>query len=541
MIKIEVEYKTVKTDIQAKFEDKMRQVFSKFTQKAQLNINNIYFIYSGNIINLDLTVKQIINTVDKERSIMSIVAIDKSNESGNNNKKISPYIICPICKEPARIEIKDYRIKIYNCRKGHTIENILIKDFQSSQMIDESLIKCDQCKTKNKSNTYNNEMYICNKCNMNLCPLCKSNHDKNHKIINYEQKYYICNIHNKEYNSYCETCHTDLCIFCKKEHKEHKIISYDDIIPEDIPNQEFIKFSINAFILIVRTKINMIIDRLNKVMKNIEIYFKLFERNFLNYDINNINYNILRNINYMNIKDNKFHMEDLNSIIIDNSYKQFIPRILKMYNEMNKNEIDLVYNIPNNEKKIKIFGNEFVGINKDICKIIYKNKEYELTEYFNCQDEKENLLKINLKGINNAIVLDNMLEGCSQLSPLSNFSNWDTTYAVSMNHLFLNCKCLKLPDVSKLNTSNVMSMESMFEGCSSLKSIPDISKWDTSKVFSMRNMFKGCSSLNSIPDISKWDISYALKCKDFEGIEGGIEGMFDGCSNSLNIPEKFKI
>ena len=34
-------------------------------------------------------------------------------------------------------------------------------------------------------------MYICNKFNMNLCPLCKLNHDKNHKLINYEDKYYI--------------------------------------------------------------------------------------------------------------------------------------------------------------------------------------------------------------------------------------------------------------------------------------------------------------------------------------------------------------
>ena len=45
---------------------------------------------------------------------------------------------------------------------------------------------------------------------MNLCPLCKSNHDKDHKIINYEQKYFICEEHNKEYNSYCEACKKDL-------------------------------------------------------------------------------------------------------------------------------------------------------------------------------------------------------------------------------------------------------------------------------------------------------------------------------------------
>ena len=30
---------------------------------------------------------------------------------------------------------------------------------------------------------------------MNLCPLCKSNHDKKHKIINYAQKFYVCKKH----------------------------------------------------------------------------------------------------------------------------------------------------------------------------------------------------------------------------------------------------------------------------------------------------------------------------------------------------------
>ena len=67
---------------------------------------------------------------------------------------------------------------------------------------------------------------------MNLCPLCKSNHNKKHKIINYDQKFYVCKKHDKEYNSYCETCKNDICILCKKDHRLHKIISYDDVVPE---------------------------------------------------------------------------------------------------------------------------------------------------------------------------------------------------------------------------------------------------------------------------------------------------------------------
>ena len=398
MITFEFEYKSVKTIIQSIYEDKMGQVCFKFAQKIQIDLNKLYFIYSGSIVNLDLSVKQIINKIDKGRKILSIIAIDYLDEQGNNSKIISPYVICPICKEHARFDIKNYRIKIYNCKNKHVVDDILFKDFEKTQTIDESLIIFYNCKKNNKSNTYNKEMYICNKCNMNLCPLCKSNHDKNHKIINYEQKYYICNVHNKEYISYCETCNKDICLLCKKDHKNHDITPYDDIVPENI-NKEEIKSGIHIIRTTINSKLEIIIDRLNNVKKTLETYLKFVENNLLNFNINNINYNILQNINY-NYKNGEPNFEtiyqDVRSMMRDNTYKEFIPTILKMYNEMNKNEIDIIYNIPNNENSVKIFGKEFVKINKDLCKIIYDNKEYNIAEKFDCKNIKENILKFKL-------------------------------------------------------------------------------------------------------------------------------------------------
>ena len=217
-------------------------------------------------------------------------------------------------------------------------------------------------------------MYICNKCNMNLCPLCKSNHDKNHKIINYDDKYYICNKHNKEYNSYCAKCNKDICILCEKDHEGHNIKPFSKMIPEisEAPNaiSEINELLLNIF----KTKIKMIIDRLNNVMNNYEIYFKITQKYINNYNENNINYNILQNINYINNhiyerKNNDIANEsrDFDELLDINNYKVFVPKILNIYNEMNKNEIDLIYNIPNNKNKIKIFGKFFVKNNKDLC------------------------------------------------------------------------------------------------------------------------------------------------------------------------------
>ena len=78
----------------------------------------------------------------------------------------------------------------------------------------------------NKNNTYNNEFYRCNACNKNLCPLCKINHDESHKnkIINYDDKNYLCKNHQGTLNKDCKKCNEDICFLCKDKHKKHDIL-----------------------------------------------------------------------------------------------------------------------------------------------------------------------------------------------------------------------------------------------------------------------------------------------------------------------------
>ena len=91
----------------------------------------------------------------------------------------------------------------------------------------------------------------------------------------------------------------DVCILCKKDHRLHKIISYDDVVPEkEIIGEDEIKSYLNSLRSNFNVKIELIIDRLINVKQNMEIYFKLIEKNLVNYNINTINYNILQNINY---------------------------------------------------------------------------------------------------------------------------------------------------------------------------------------------------------------------------------------------------
>ena len=130
-------------------------------------------------------------------------------------------------------------------------------------------------------------------------------------------------------------------------------------------------------------------------------------------------------------------------------------------------EINIIYDI-NEENNINIFGSDFVKNNKNKCKMIIDNQEYEISIEYKVKNKNNNKLKIKLKGIDNVTNMSYMFYGCKSLS--------------------------SLPDISKWNTDKVTNMSSMFYGCSSLSSLPDISKWNTNNATSMNLIFSGCSS-----------------------------------------------
>ena len=197
-----------------------------------------------------------------------------------------------------------------------------------------------------------------------------------------------------------------------------------------------------------------------------------------------------------------------------------------------------------NESKIKLFGDYFVEKNKDKCKIIYNEKEYELTEYFevgNNLNNDNNLIKIQLKIDNNITDISYMFNGCETLLSFRDISNLNDCNNVNKplndseynnyidesnnrcededyeNFYNDNLTSSSIPSkkniseftgtnklINKLNApaknifNKVNYMRSMFTGCSSLISLPDISKWDTSNVDNIDNFFSGCKSLISL-------------------------------------------
>ena len=94
---------------------------------------------------------------------------------------------------------------------------------------------------------------------------------------------------------------------------------------------------------------------------------------------------------------------------------------------------------------------------------------------------------------------------------------------IDCRYWFLDCSNMDTCDLSRVDTSNVVNMESMFSGCSNLKNL-NISGLNTSKVTYMNDMFSGCKKLKSL-DLSSFDTSKVIS----------MAQLLDGCSDLREI------
>ena len=564
MVEIEFNYLQTRTKIQASLNDSFKSAITKFIDKTKLNLKDIYFLYNGNLLNDKDIIKNRISRTDKQNKKLIILVMDTNNPIENDEQiNKSKNVICSKCKEPCKYNIKDYRIKLFDCKNGHIYDNIKLTEFINTQKEDMSKIKCDICKNKTRADSYKHTFFFCIKCKMNLCPLCRNNHDKSHDIIDYDDKNYKCNEHNESFNKYCENCKVDLCLYCISEHKKHKIVAYEDKLIDTkvlIKSMDDLKNAIKKF----KDNLDEIINKFKKIIESIDAFYNINNDIVKYYEkYKPRNYFSLLNLQNIKVLINK----EINKIKYDYNYGYNLNRMLYLYNELNdeNTEIELNYN-PNNDKennkeKLRIFGNKFVINNIYKCKILYKNEKYELKKYFEKIDssyDHKNPIKFKLKGVNNITNMTEMFNECYLLSSLPDISKWDTSNVTNMSCAFAKCKSLNsFPDISKWNTKNVIDMSYMFRGCNSITSLTDLSNWDTSNVTNLSGVFYECNSLSSLPDLAKWNISNVndmrymfAKCKSLSSLPDlskcntinvtDMSYMFYGCNKLKKLPDLAK-
>ena len=82
-VEIEFNYLNYVTMIQCNTQDNFQKIFQSFANKANIDINTVYFLYSGIILDENSTIEQKINTNDKEIKKMNILVNNKDESKEN--------------------------------------------------------------------------------------------------------------------------------------------------------------------------------------------------------------------------------------------------------------------------------------------------------------------------------------------------------------------------------------------------------------------------------------------------------------------------
>ena len=215
-------------------------------------------------------------------------------------------------------------------------------------------------------------------------------------MIDYENRNYLCHKHNESFISYSDRCNENLCIQCDIEHNmNHKIIPYKEIFPNITNIKNKIKESkdiIDEFI----NNIDNIIDILQKIKLNVEIYYKINSNILNNFNIKNRNYEIFSKLNNINNIIDNIIIKDIKDIINEKNITNKFNKIYNLYQKININGIksesikiiqgDLKNIGPsNNEKNENIQTDNY----KNEINLYIKQKMMENKKYL-----EKNLLKI---------------------------------------------------------------------------------------------------------------------------------------------------
>ena len=537
MAKVEFNYRGNISAIQCQENQKMVEISNIFITKSDINKKDLFFVYDGNCtsqFDKNLTFIQLANSFDKLRKKITILVYDKDNANEIASKVKPKQVICPSCNELIKMKIENYKINLFDCKNNHRLNNLPLNEFHQTQFIDLKNIKCSVYKDKSKSITYNNEFYKCCDCNFNLCPLCKSQHNNTHNIINYDKTNFLCDKHGEPFTDYCKNCRRNMCFLCDGEHENHNIISLKKMMINK--NDMLVKLeSLKNSVIILEKNIDEIIAVLNNLKANMKNYYNLEEYLLNNFDKNQRNYENLYNINEM-IKFNNIIINDINNIKNEKDIKIKFDYAFSLFKEMNNSKTGII-NIDNNSNnKIKNISNkneikfvlkiENYDVNKQIyfldntdesvyisayseeehhhdflkelndsnVELYINGKRNKYQKYF-IPDKKGNyefLLKFNIKMKNCGFMFYN----CDKMIEVD-FSSFDTSYVTDMRSMFSHCYNLESIDLSPFNTENVTSMSCMFSHCAKLKKL-DLSSFNTKNVKDIDAMFWRCSNLESI-------------------------------------------
>ena len=544
-----------KINIKCKDNQNMKEICQNFCCKVEKNINELIFLYQGESINFGLSFQEQAKIIGQNKKEINILVKDKTSSpnisynfinSEERRNILEDQSVDSLFKNEERIVDKNEN----NIWPEKNINNKYI-DIQENNINNNSI-------TKNKTISLSNmkEIEIKEMCNYEI----KECHCKKH--------------HNENYTIFCKNCNKDMCAFCQKDHQEHELIHFYNIIIDENKLKDKMKENEERKDRLI-VEIKKIINKLNNIIEKIDLDHNIKNSIINNFRFENRNYKVLRLLNI--IYDNYSIFDDMNNImrkqdIIINKFNDIIYKI-------NNNKIEELTkdntNIVENNNDIDIESRNLIEklLNQDINNID-DNKNFDIINDYKIKNNEHINKEYNInkkefqkiEEINEEILLTYKVDGAqviklfgkefanknkNKCSFIYNEKEYELTDKIDIrdnkkddkylqirlknfdkieyiSSMFEGCNSLiSAKNLEKLNTSKFEDMSNIFYNCSLLRHISGISNWDTNNVKNMENMFYNCHSLGSLPDISNWITNNVTN----------MSGLFYGCCSLQSLPK----
>ena len=238
---------------------------------------------------------------------------------------------------------------------------------------------------------------------MNNQLLIKNEDINNQETIN---QGYICKLHNKNYFQFCEKCKVNICNECISNHKGHEIISPEANINKTI---NFLQKIINAFIAWFKSKLKR--DKMSNIFNNFAkiiycyIIKKIIREKYFMDKNNKYNYNIEKNIidAYHTLKSKELKKSNNNNTSLYSpilwitefySKEQIINNVNKNENiwiSLSLDQLVKIYSLKLLKDKENIYlQNDIIEIKRKKLNTLNSEKIMRLEKVFNPDDKEKN-------------------------------------------------------------------------------------------------------------------------------------------------------
>ena len=325
---------------------------------------------------------------------------------------------------------------------------------------------------------------------------------------------YLCKIHNKKYVGYCQSCNVNICLLCTSKHEKHELLQYNEIQPsskkvEEL-KQEFIEYKKNNQILI--SKFNLWLEKINhystKIIDILKTNEKIYENIFSNYDTNNLIFADIDNMNQIRKKGLILGYKNINLNLFENEEKilEKSDLIFKTIKEMQiediffsiKNEKNILNPEKRNNteqeqkemednrkekktnKKSKTKKNKKTSENELLIKKYEEYKEINLksnyfdTEYLinlsnsnSAKTQEENKSDLNSNNFNNTNLLNiKSIHNGREINNITLISHEEKKYIVTCGYCYINLYDIKgqLQRSIKLHESDITNLIQLKNG-----------------------------------------------------------------------------